>query len=50
MEGKRYTTEEKILILREASSGKTVLEVCPEQNDFLEVFIFLRKNGGGGGN
>lgn len=32
MKGKRYTTEEKIRILREANGGKTVLEVCREQN------------------
>ena len=32
MKGKRYTTEDKIRILREAHSGKTVLEVCREAN------------------
>jgi len=32
MKGKRYTTEDKIRILREADGGKTVQEVCRERN------------------
>ena len=32
MKGKRYTTEEKIRILREADAGKSILEVCREHN------------------
>ena len=32
MKGKRYTTEDKIRILREADTGKTILEVCREHN------------------
>jgi putative transposase len=32
MKGKRYTTEEKIRILREGNSGKGIQEVCREQN------------------
>ena len=32
MKGKRYTTEEKIRILREADGGKSILEVCRERN------------------
>jgi len=32
MKGKRYTTEDKIRILREADNGKAILEVCREQN------------------
>jgi putative transposase len=32
MKGKRYTTEEKIRILREADSDKSILEVCRERN------------------
>ena len=32
MKGKWYTTEDKIRILREADSGKAVLEVCREHN------------------
>ena len=30
--GKRYTTEDKIRILREADSGKNIVEVCKEKN------------------
>ena len=32
MKGKRYTTEEKIRILREADKGKAITEVCQEHN------------------
>jgi putative transposase len=32
MKGKRHTTEEKIRILREADSGKSIVEVCKERN------------------
>ena len=32
MKGKRYTTEEKIRILREADSDQSILEVCQEHN------------------
>ena len=32
MKGKRYTAEDKIRILREADSGKAVLDVCREHN------------------
>ena len=32
MKGKRYTTEEKIRILREADGGRTILEVCRAHN------------------
>jgi putative transposase len=32
MKGKRYTTEEKIRILRAADGGRSILEVCREQN------------------
>src|SRR5215210_7908718 len=32
MKGKRYTTEDKIRILRGADTGKSVLEVCREHN------------------
>ena len=28
MKGKRYTTEDKIRILREGDRGKSILEVC----------------------
>ena len=32
MKGKGYTTEDKILILREADGGLSILEVCKERN------------------
>ena len=32
MKGKRYTTEDKIRILREADRGRSALEVCREHN------------------
>jgi putative transposase len=32
MKGKRYTTEDKVRILREADSGRTITEVCREHN------------------
>jgi len=32
MKGKRYTTEDKIRILREVDGGKAVLDVCREHN------------------
>ena len=33
MKGKRYTTEEKLRILREADRGeKSILEICREAN------------------
>jgi len=32
MKGKRYTTEDKIRMLREADTGKSILDVCREHN------------------
>ena len=32
MKGKRYTTGDRIRILREADRGKSILEVCREHN------------------
>ena len=32
MKGKRYTTEEKIRILREEDSGKAIIDICREKN------------------
>jgi len=32
MKGKRYTAEDKIRILRDADTGKSVLDVCREHN------------------
>lgn len=38
MKSKRYTTEEKIRILREADGGRTILEVCRERNISEQTF------------
>ena len=38
MKGKRYTTEEKIRMLRQADKGKTILEVCRENNISEQTF------------
>ena len=32
MKGKRYTTEDKIRLLREADGGKNIVELCREKN------------------
>lgn len=32
MKGKKYTTEDKIRILRQADSGESIAEVCREHN------------------
>lgn len=32
MKGKKYSTEDKIRILRQADSGKSIIEVCRENN------------------
>ena len=32
MKGKRYSTEDKIRILRDADGGKNIVEVCKEKN------------------
>jgi putative transposase len=32
MKGKRHTTEEKIRILREADTGKSIVDICREKN------------------
>lgn len=32
MKGKRYTTEDRIRILREADGGRSIVEVCKERN------------------
>jgi len=32
MKGKRHTTEDRIRILREADSGKNIIEVCKDRN------------------
>ena len=38
MKGKRYTTEEKIRMLRQADKGKTIQEVCRENNVSEQTF------------
>lgn len=38
MKGKRYTTEDKIRILREADGGKSLQEVCRERNIAEQTF------------
>ena len=42
MKGKRYTTEEKIRILREGDGSKSILEVCRERNIGATLDIQLR--------
>lgn len=32
MKGKRYSTEDKIRILRDADGGKNIVEVCKDKN------------------
>jgi putative transposase len=32
MKGKRHSTEEKIRILREADTGKSIVDICREKN------------------
>ena len=39
MKGKRHTTEERIRILREADSGKNIIEVCRNQNISEVTFV-----------
>jgi len=38
MKGKRYTTEERIRILREADGGRSIVEVCQEKNISEQTF------------
>ena len=38
MKGTRYTTEEKIRILRSADGGKHIVEVCKEKNISEQTF------------
>lgn len=38
MKGKRYTTEEKIRILRQADGGCAITEVCQERNISEQTF------------
>lgn len=38
MKGKRYTTEQKIRILREADTGKSIQDVCRENSISEQTF------------
>ena len=38
MKGKRYTTEDKIRIVREVDGGKSVQDVCREKNIAEQTF------------
>ena len=38
MKGERYTTEDKIRILREVDGGNTVLNICRERNIAEQAF------------
>ena len=46
MKGKRYTTEDKIRILREVDGGKTVLDICRERNIAEQTFYRWRSKYG----
>ena len=46
MKGKRYTTEQKIRILREADTGKTIQDVCRENNISEQSFHRWKKEFG----
>jgi putative transposase len=46
MKVKRYTTEEKIRILREADGGKSIIQVCRDRN-ISEVTFHRWKRGFG---
>ena len=45
MKNKRYSTEDKIRILRQVDQGRSVVEVCQEHN--LSQVSFYRKKGSG---
>ena len=46
MKGKRYTTEQKIGILRQSDTGKTVQEVCREQGVSEQTYYRWKKEFG----
>ncbi len=46
MKGKRYTTEEKIRMLRQADKGKTILEACRENNLSEQTFHHWKREYG----
>ncbi len=47
MKGKKYTTEDKIRILREADAGKGILEVCREHNISEQTYYRWKRKYGG---
>ena len=46
MKGKRYSTEEKVRILREADGGRSIVEICREKNISDVTFHRWRKQFG----
>jgi putative transposase len=46
MKGKRYSTEEKVRILREADRGRSIVEICREKNISDVTFHRWRKQFG----
>jgi len=46
MKGKRYTTEDKIRILREVDGGKSVGDVCREKNIAEQTFYRWKRTFG----
>jgi putative transposase len=46
MKGKRFTTEEKIRILRDADTGKSIVELCREKNISEATFHRWKKQFG----
>ena len=47
MKGKRFSTEEKVRILREVDAGKSVVEVCREKNISDVTYHRWRQHYGG---
>lgn len=47
MKGKRYTTEEKVRVLREADRGeRSIMEICREENTSDVTFRQRSRNSG----
>lgn len=46
MKGKRFCTEEKIRVLRQADSGRSILEVCQEHNICEQTFYRWKREFG----
>ena len=46
MKGRKYTTEEKIRMLRQVDNGKTIPEACRENNISEQTFYrWVKKDG-----